>query len=90
MGGFCLAIQRRKLPGGGIVFHLTIPVIVGPAAQFGEDFCALFQRQFSNGVLDFLDFAHAEKMPYQNILGKPTPSGISARSQVLRRKNLKI
>jgi hypothetical protein len=51
-------IHRIKLAGGGVRLHLTIPIIIRPAAQFREQFCSFFDAERIEGSPNFRNGAH--------------------------------
>ena len=52
-------VQRVKPACGGIGFHPPVPIIVGPAAEFGDELRPLLYRKLVDGALDLLRSAHA-------------------------------
>ena len=48
-----LRVHRVEFSSRRVRFHLPIPVVVLVAAQFRQQFGALFEGQFLNGFLDF-------------------------------------
>src|ERR1019366_2343492 len=60
--GVGLAIEGGGSARCRVGFHLTVPIVVGPAAQFGDDLGAFFKRETLNRRPDFLNRAHTETL----------------------------
>ena len=43
VGGVSLAVEGGEFAPCRVGFHLAIPIVVGPAAEFGDDLGAFFQ-----------------------------------------------
>ena len=61
-GGIGLAVEGAEFAPGRVGFHLAVPIVVGPAAEFGDDLGAFFQREPLDRRLDFLNRAHTETL----------------------------
>jgi len=64
MYGVGFTIELGKLARRGVTFHLAIPVVIRPAAKFGGDLGAFFQRKPADGRFDFLNCAHGASVTF--------------------------
>ena len=58
VGGVGLAVEGIEFACGGVGLHLAVPIVIGPPAQFGDDFSAFFNRKRLNGLPDGFNRAH--------------------------------
>jgi len=62
VGGIRLAVEGREFARSTVGFHLAVPIIIGPTAQFGGDFSAFFNRKHLDGLPDGLNRAHDSRI----------------------------
>ena len=62
MLGFRRAMERVKFAGGGVPFHLPIPIVILEWMQKRFQLATLLERELVNRSLDFSSRAHGGKL----------------------------
>ena len=64
--------QEIELARGRVGFHLAVPVIIRRGVELGEQLRPFLRRQMIDRLLDFLNRAHSERLPFNILFVKRT------------------